>query len=106
MANTVISLKLSTGEEIVCELVKRTGDVNSNNLDYVVKRPHILQFQQVAPGQIGLAFMPWTLSNPTISELHIPKANVVAEFEPSDKVAKEYLSQTSGISLDTSALRM
>jgi hypothetical protein len=50
-------------------------------------------------GQIGLAFVPWTLSNPTIEVIEVPAAAVLLVFDPSERVETQYLEQTSGISL-------
>jgi hypothetical protein len=99
----VISLKLTSGEEVVAEL-RQTVQVLAGQgpvISYRVKRPHILQFQQMGPGQLGLAFIPWTLSNPDIDEIDIPASHVISAFEPALKVEKQYLQQTSGISLAT-----
>ena len=110
---TVISLKLVTGEEVVAEaiptpqqnhLLTEGGPTGSAVGDYVLRRPHVLQFQQVAPGQLGLALVPYALSNPSIDSIRIPAAAVVTTFEPAAKVEKQYLEQTSGISLDIASM--
>jgi hypothetical protein len=86
-----------TGEEVVAEVVETK--VGASVLSYVLKRPHILQFQQIGQGQLGLALVPWTLSNPTIERLDVPAAAVVLSFDPSAEVERQYLQQTSGISI-------
>ena len=112
---TVKSFKMASGEEIVAEVVETKsgnqlavdGGLFSNAVTaYVVKRPHILQFQPVAPGQLGLAFVPWTLSNPAIERLEIPASAVLVVFDPASKVERQYIEQTSGISLDTAGLKL
>lgn len=98
----VKSFKLISGEEIVAEVTGQGGMLTegSQPTSYTVKRPHILQFQPVGPGQLGLAFVPWTLSNPTIQSLEIPaSALIIPPFDPSANVEKQYLQQTSGIQL-------
>lgn len=105
----VLSFKMISGEEIVAEIRSVNRKMNatldplgqSEILSYTVRRPHILQFQPVAPGQLGLAFVPWTLSNPEIEVVEIPATAVMLTFTTSAKVEKQYLQQTSGISLDT-----
>lgn len=94
----IVSLKLITGEEIVAEVNHRL-EINDKVISYSVRRPHILSFQSVGPGQIGLAFVPWALSNPEIDNVHIPAEAVIAEFIPADKVERQYIEQTSGISI-------
>lgn len=103
----VKSFKMVGGDEIVTEVIEEISNSSSVSdglftstvATYVVRRPHILQFQQVAPGQLGLAFVPWTLSNPGIERLEIPASAVLVSFDPADKVERQYLEQTSGISL-------
>lgn len=105
----IISFKMISGEEVISELVEtRSGSqlltedsalFQGAITDYVVKRPHILQFQQLGRGQVGLALIPWTLSNPDISRLEIPASAVLLSFDPSSEVERQYLQQTSGISL-------
>lgn len=94
---SVKSFKMVTGEEVVAEVVETK--VGTSVLSYVLKRPHILQFQQIGQGQLGLALVPWTLSNPTIERLDVPAAAVVLSFDPSAEVERQYLQQTSGISI-------
>lgn len=104
----VLSFKLLGGEEVVAEVLETKsgnqllteGAAFANAItSYVVKRPHILQFQQMGNGQVGLAFVPWTLSNPTIERIEIPASSVLLTFLPSERVERQYLEQTSGISL-------
>jgi hypothetical protein len=103
----VMSFKMVSGEEVVAELVStKTLTPESAPLSYTVRRPHILQFQPVGPGQLGLAFVPWTLSNPAIERLEIPASAVLLTFPPADKVERQYLEQTSGISLAGAGMKV
>ena len=105
----VLAFKMIGGDEVVASVIKTVtettvlaevnGSAAANITAYVVRKPHILRFQPVAPGQIGLAFVPWTLSNPEISELEIPASAVVLTFKPSEQVRNQYLSQTTGLDL-------
>lgn len=95
----VIAFKISNGQEVVAELVS-TVEVGDVVKSYVIRRPHILQMQQTGPNQVGLALIPWTLSNPDIREVTIPATSLLLPpFEPSASTEKQYLEQTSGISL-------
>lgn len=103
----VMSFKMVSGEEVVAELVSTvTLTPDSPPRSYTVRRPHILQFQPVGPGQLGLAFVPWTLSNPAIEHLEIPASAVLLTFKPADKVERQYLEQTSGISLAGAGMKV
>lgn len=112
MASEILSFKLIGGDEIVAEVVgvKRgnvlTESTTSPITEYMVRRPHILQFQPVAPGKVGLAFVPWTLSNPTIERMQLPASAVILTFSPSENVEKQYIEQTSGIQLATPGQRI
>lgn len=98
----IVSFKMITGEEIVTELKSTMSLMGSDKAtSYVVRRPHILQFQQVPgrPGQLGLAFVPWTLSNPEIDTLEIPASSVLVKFSPASQVEQQYIQQTSSIQI-------
>lgn len=89
----VKSFKLMTGEEIVARVMDET------RTEFVVDSPQVLQFQRVSQNQMGLAFVPWALSNPEISDLQLSKSSIVAVYPPASDVEKQYLSQTSKIAL-------
>lgn len=111
MVDAVKAFKLTTGEEVVAalvdtkfaEIVARDNGLTSYTAgkptSYTLRRPNVLRFQPVAPGQVGLAFVPWTLSNPEIETVEIPAEFVISIFDPSEQVTTQYLSQTSGIEL-------
>lgn len=88
----VTSLKLITGEEIICTVVS-SGDTIE------IKKPLVLSVQQVGQGQFGLALSPWALSNPDIGLITLDKSVIVANFVPSKEVKRQYLLQTTGIDL-------
>lgn len=100
------SFKLVGGDEVVAEVLSTSeqpvGAINS----YRVRRPHILQFQPMGQGQVGLAFVPWTLSNPTIEVLTIPASAVLLTFDPSANTERQYIEQTSGIALAPAGSRI
>ena len=89
----VKSFKLVTGEEIVARVIDETKS------EFTIDSPQVLQFQRVSQNQMGLAFVPWALSNPEISELILPRSSTVAVYPPAADVEKQYLSQTSKIAL-------
>ena len=107
MSNTVLAFKLTSGEEVIAEVVEHqvsrlseNTSLTNMNGDYVVRRPHVLRFQPISPGQLGLAFVPWILSNPDIQNVVIfGKSLLAPPFEISAEVEKQYLQQTSGIQL-------
>lgn len=101
--STVLSFKLVSGEEIVATVTSTKETILGSGVvaSYSVRRPHILQFQPMGGGQLGLAFVPWTLSNPGIDNLEIPASAVLLTFTPAGGVEKQYLQQTSGIELAT-----
>ena len=95
----VKSFKMVGGDEVVSGLISTKEDTDGKVISYRLRRPHILQFQPMGQGQIGLAFVPWTLSNPTIEVLDVPAAAVLLVFNPAENVETQYLEQTSGISI-------
>jgi hypothetical protein len=95
--------KMLTGEEVLAEVEKTKFGPTGEEVEYVLRRPHTLQFQPIGQGQIGLAFVPWALSNPSISAITVPvSALLIPPFEADTKVETQYLEQTSGISLSAS----
>jgi hypothetical protein len=99
----VKSFKMVNGDEVVAEVVNSSTLLMEQTVSapttYRLRRPHVLQFQQIGPGQVGLAFVPWALSNPSIDSIEIPASSVVCVFSPAEQVERQYLEQTSGISL-------
>lgn len=101
----VKSFKMVNGDEVVAELIKENSasllveSSKAETTSYTLRRPHVLQFQQIGPGQVGLAFVPWALSNPMIESIDVPAKSVICIFNPADQVERQYLEQTSGISL-------
>jgi len=117
----ILAFKMIIGEEVVGEvieiirdystqkqsiLLEQTGeDVDGKIVGYRVRRPHILRFIQSAGGA-NLAFIPWTLCNPTIEVMTIPASAVLLTFPPSANVEKQYLEQTSGLSIASPGSRI
>ena len=101
----VVALKLVSGDEIVAELKSARFEAEKVTV-YTLKRPHLLKFQDMGRGQVGLAFIPYTLSNPTIETIDLPGSAVMFTFSPSGQVEKQYLEQTSGIALATNSSRI
>lgn len=97
----VLSFKLVTGEELVSEL-SRTIEEAGKVVAYELRRPHVLQFQQLPNGHLGLAFVPWSLSNPELPLITIPASAIITQFETSAKVEAQYLQQTSSIQIASS----
>ena len=87
----VISIKLTSGEELVTEYAGESSDY------LVINRPRSLVMQSTAQG-INLTFMPYALSNPD-AELSVPKKAIAAIFKPTPDIEKGYLIQVSRIQL-------
>lgn len=92
MSQEVISLKLSTGEELI-------GRLESDDLDaFVLDRPSLIALAPNQDGSIGIRLMPWLAGNQDASVI-IYKTHVVAQVSPNKELAKGYLQETSGIQL-------
>lgn len=91
----VKTLKLSSGEEVICKL-ESTAEVNGEK-QYIISSPMVLQIIQ-GPQGYGLGLIPWVHS---IKRGNIPinAEHVVAPFDPDKEVVDAYLSQVSGIQL-------
>jgi hypothetical protein len=99
--SNIVTLKLVTGEEVVATLVQKlSATLDSNVAAYRVSKPQTLQFRPFGnSGQMGLAFMPWVLSNPGLREVDIPATFVMAVVDTDNEVARQYTEQTTGIAL-------
>ena len=81
-----ISLKLSSGEEIVARLEKETDK------EFVVKKPMVLIAQ--AEG-LGLAPFMFSVSPDAKFNLQVSSVSCVAKTQ--DEISKQYTATTSGI---------
>lgn len=105
----VLAFKIRSGEEVIAKVEStRTENVSIGSglfkekaVEWVLSKPHVLRVQQMNNGQLGLSFVPWCLSNPDIAGLILEDDAVLATFEPGSMVERQYLEQTSGISLAT-----
>ena len=86
----VISMKLTTSEELICSYEADDSDT------YTVDRPFM-----VAVTTQGIVLMPWlnAVDVKLNCSVKISKKHIVAVAEPVDGIAKEYSSQMSGITL-------
>jgi hypothetical protein len=86
----VISMKLTTSEELICSYEDDDSDT------YTVDRPFM-----VAMSQQGIMLMPWlqAVDVQSSKSVKINKNHIIAIAEPVASIAKEYSSQMSGIKL-------
>ncbi len=90
----VITLKLSSGEEIISRVVKR------DETTIILDRPNMIGMVPAGPdGQVGIQLLPWIASNQDSKEVKVSLAHIVAEIVPNDELEKGYLQRTSGIAL-------
>jgi flagellar assembly factor FliW len=99
--SNIRSFKLISGEEMVANLIS-TEEQNDKVVAFIIESPHVMQFQHMNGGQLGLALVPWTLSNMELREkIRIPAQHVIADFETAHKVQQQFIQQTSSIALPT-----
>ena len=100
--SNIRSFKLISGEEMVANVVSTEETADGKVLSYLVESPHVMQFQHMQGGQLGLALVPWTLSNMELREkVKVPAEFVIASFETAHKVQQQFIQQTSSIALPT-----
>jgi len=90
-AGDIISLKVTSGEEIICKLVEETDNV------LIVSKP----FALVPGGQGGLGMMPWILSINPDTKVTINKNTIMLNQKTDDGISKQYLEQTTGLTMVT-----
>jgi len=82
----VISLKLSTGEEIIGRLEAET------DAGYDIKKP-----MAIVMGQQGLALAPFMFSTPNDQVMTFKQSNVMTTGATLEEISKQYVEQTTGI---------
>ncbi len=87
-AGDTISLKLSTGEEIVARLDTESSD------SYTVKKPMVLIMQEQ-----GLGLAPFMFSVSPDGKFVLQANSVLCMAKTESEISKQYTKQTSGIAL-------
>lgn len=85
----IISVKLTTGEEVIGKLSEDVGE------KLVLDRPVVLT---AAPQ--GMALVPYLMTaDPENQVIHFSKSHVIATSRTQDNLAKQYTQQTTGIAV-------
>jgi hypothetical protein len=87
----VKSFKLSTGEELVAQLLQETGT------GYKIKNPLVVHMMRTPEGP-SLAFAQWSLVQAQNTELEIFDHGLIAKpVELMPEVEQSYIQQTTGL---------
>lgn len=86
--NDVVSLKISSGEELIARFVSEDKDY------FVVTKPNVLMMNQQ-----GMGMVPFMMTSNPDQDYSIAKQNIIAISQTDDDVGKIYLSKTSSIAL-------
>lgn len=84
----IVSLKLSSGEEIIARLDEETA------VKFVLHKPMVLIMQQQ-----GMGLAPYMFSVSPSSKFNIIASTVSCIAKTEDDIAKQYTTTTSGIQL-------
>lgn len=87
-AGEVVSMKLSSGEEIVAKLVEDIGDF------YVVTKPLVLSMSQQ-----GIGMIPFLFTVNQDKDIKVNKDSVIAISNTDRQFADQYISGTTGIAM-------
>lgn len=88
--NDIITLKMTSGEEVIARLVERKEN------DVVVIRPMVLgQTQQ------GMGLLPFVFTVDTDRNLSINNSTVVVIAKTDSETASQYIQATTGLTLAT-----
>lgn len=96
MSQEIRLYKLTTGEEIIGRLVSEDEDT------VVLGKLRILAVHQAAPGQMGVALIPWMVGIPE-NDVKIYKKEIVGESNESlpKQLEDNYIQNTSSLALAT-----
>ena len=84
----VVSIKLSSGEEMIANLVKETSDV------VTVTRPLML-----VAGENGMGLAPYMFTISIDAKIDLKLNNVICVVKTAEDAARMYNSQTSSIAI-------
>jgi len=87
-ANDVVSFKLVTGEEVISRFDAQT------DTQYKIKNPMV-----VLAGPHGLGMQPFMFSVDPDNIFPLNMSNVICAMGTEQELAKQYITQTSGIQL-------
>jgi hypothetical protein len=84
----IVTLKLTSGEEVIGKLVTQTES------KYTVSKPMVLSMSQQ-----GVGMIPYVITAEPDADISVNKSAVVLACETRKDAASSYLEQTTGISL-------
>jgi hypothetical protein len=84
----VVSIKLSSGEEMIASLVKESDK------EVVVRKPLML-----VAGEGGMGLAPYMFTVSPEAKIHLKVNNVITVVKTAEDAAKMYDTQTSGIAI-------
>ena len=87
-AGDILSLKLSSGEEVVARLDEET------ETEFVLLKPMMLV---ISPESVGLG--PFMFSMDPNGKFHLLKNSVVCSGKTEEQIAKQYVQTTTGVAL-------
>lgn len=92
--NDVITLKLTTGEELIARLVDQT------NGKITISKPMVVNLGQDRTGNIGIQMLPYFLltGNPD-AKLTIDDKNIIVMTLSNDQAKNSYTQSSSGITV-------
>ncbi|NBR61451.1 MAG: hypothetical protein EBT86_07340 [Actinobacteria bacterium] len=86
--NDVVSLKISSGEEVIARFIGEDKEY------FHVTKPNVLMMNQQ-----GMGMVPFMITSNPDQDYAIAKQNIIAISFTDNDVGKLYLSKTSGIAL-------
>lgn len=87
-AGEVVTLKLTSGEELIAKLVEESSTF------YKLNRPMVIGMGQQGPG-----LMPYLFTVHPTKDVKIQKSSVVVVENTDEQFAKQFLESTTGIKL-------
>ena len=83
-----VSLKISSGEEVIARLEKET------DVEFVLSKPMMLVVQQQ-----GMGLAPFMFSIGADTKVNITKTNVLCCAKTAKEIADQYTQQTTGLQM-------
>lgn len=104
-SNSVVTLRLVTGEEIVAKCVSYSEGDDTGFIS--VKKPVVIQMQMVNPQQAGIGFAPFMVSVEEDTVFRFPNSKLTCKpMLTRPDLAANYIKMTTGLEVPGAGLKI
>lgn len=98
-SNDVVSIRLTTGEEILAKIVEETA------FSITISKPVLVQIQMISEKQAGIGFAPLMVTVDEGAQLTIPMSSIlIRPVKSRSDISAQYIKMTTGLDVPMSGL--